>query len=199
MKSAMRFGLVLSVLFLVGAAGVSVPQAYAHCDTMNGPVIMDARTALESKDVTPVLKWVSKEKEAGVRDAFESAVAERAKGPEAAQKADTKFFEELVRIHREGEGAPFTGLKAGDAVEPAEAHADMAIEAGSVDALAGEMAKHLTEAVKARFDRVLEKKAHMNESVEAGREYVAAYVEYLHYVAGVHKVIAGEASDHHGD
>lgn len=46
-------------------------------------------------------------------------MAVRAKGKEAQELADMYFFETLVRIHREGEGAPYTGLKPGEAVEPA--------------------------------------------------------------------------------
>jgi len=41
------------------------PQfSLAHCDTLDGPVIKDARTALEKDDITPVLKWVQKKDEA---------------------------------------------------------------------------------------------------------------------------------------
>lgn len=33
--------------------------AAAHCDGMDGPVVRDARIALEERDLTVVLKWVS--------------------------------------------------------------------------------------------------------------------------------------------
>ncbi len=107
-----------------------------------------------------------------------------------------KSFETLARIHREGEGATFTGIKPASAIEPIEAEADKALEAASVDNLTTERSKHLTTGVKERFDRVLDKKKHMNDSVDAGREYVEAYVEYLHYVEGVHKTIAGKGGHH---
>jgi len=38
--------------------GFVAGSAYAHCDTMSGPVIPEARAALEKGDVTPILKWV---------------------------------------------------------------------------------------------------------------------------------------------
>ena len=38
----------------------------------------------------------------------------------------------------------------------------------------------------------------MNESVDAGREYVEAYVEYVHYVEGLHNAVAGKGGHHHG-
>ncbi|HOB97871.1 MAG TPA: DUF6448 family protein [Verrucomicrobiota bacterium] len=36
----------------------------AHCDTMDGPVVLAAKSALGTKDVTPVLKWVKEDAEA---------------------------------------------------------------------------------------------------------------------------------------
>lgn len=186
----MRLKILLAAFLVIGCLVLISGNVFAHCDTMGGPVVKDAKVALEKKDVTPVLKWVKKEKEPEVRAAFEAALTERTKSPEAKEKADMKFFETLARIHREGEGAPFTGMKPADAIEPIEAEADKALEAGSVDTLTTEMSQHLTSNVKERFDRVLDKKKHTDDSVDAGREYVEAYVEYLHYVEGVHKAIS---------
>jgi hypothetical protein len=197
MKKTLFINFVILTIFLLSVTLLGLSKAYSHCDTMGGPVVKDAKVALEKKDVTPVLKWVKKEKESEVRAAFEIALTERAKGTEAKEKADMKFFETLARIHREGEGAPFTGMKPENAIEPIEAEADKALEAGSVANLTTEMSQHLTGGVKERFDRVLDKKKHMNDSVDAGREYVEAYVEYLHYVEGVHKTIAGKGGHHH--
>ena len=43
---------------------VVLPRAAsAHCDTLDGPVVKDARAALSAQDVTPVLKWVRAEDE----------------------------------------------------------------------------------------------------------------------------------------
>jgi len=197
MKKRLFVNYIILAVSMFSITFLGLSRAYSHCDTMGGPVVKDAKVALEKKDVTPVLKWIKKEKEPEVRAAFEVALTERTKGPEAKEKADMKFFETLARIHREGEGAPFTGMKPADAIEPIEAAADKALEAGSVDTLTTEMSQHLTSGVKERFDRVLDKKKHMNDSVDAGREYVEAYVEYLHYVEGVHKTIAGKGGHHH--
>ncbi len=197
MKKRLFIDFVAMILFMFGVTFLGLSKAYSHCDTMGGPVVKDAKVALEKKYVTPVLKWVKKEKEPEVRAAFEVALTERTKGPEAKEKVDMKFFETLVRIHREGEGAPFTGIKPADAIEPIEREADKTLEAGSVNTLITEMSQHLTSGVKERFDRVIDKKKHMNDSVDAGREYVEVYVEYLHYVEGVHKTIAGKGGYHH--
>lgn len=162
-------------------------RALAHCDTVNGPVVKDAQAALAKGDVTPVLRWVKADKEPEIREAFQHAVAVRALGPEAQKLADRFFFETLVRIHREGEGAPYTGLKpAGVEIEPAIAASDKALETGSVDNLVAMVATEAEHGIRERFARAAEAKKHASESVERGREYVAAYVEFMHYAERLH-------------
>src|SRR4030042_1993288 len=172
----------------------SPSNARAHCDTLDGPVIQDARMALEKGEVTPVLKWVKQESEPQIRAAFEKALAGR---KPKAEGADMEFFETLVRVHRAGEGADFTGLKPVGEVEPIVAQADKALATGSVDDLTSQMSQHLSVGVRERFERVLEVQKHKDESVEAGREYVEAYVSYVHYVEGLHEKIAGKGSHEH--
>lgn len=172
--------------------------AGTHCDTLDGPVVTVAKTALEKGDVTPVLKWVSKDYEGEVREAFKKTVAVRTKGPEAKELADMYFFETLVRLHRAGEGAPYTGLKPAGAVEPPIAVADKALEMGSVDGLVKQINDHVAAGVRERFNRVIETKKHMDESIEAGREYVEAYIDFTHYVEKLH-LAAQRAGAHHGE
>ncbi len=179
----MRFA---SAPALAGALSLSltlVPRtALAHCDTLDGPVVKDARVALDAKDVTPVLKWVSHDKEGELREAFQHALAVRALGPEALALADRFFFETLVRVHREGEGAPYTGLKpTGTAVDPGIAASDTALETGSVDSLVKLLTAEVDTGVRHRFAEAAEARKHAAESVEKGRVYVAAYVEFMHY------------------
>lgn len=191
-KEKLVFSLILLVFLLISTIVVN-SKVYAHCDTLGGPLVKDAKVALEKGDVRPVLKWVKKDAEPEIRTAFQAALTEMAKGKEAGEKADMKFFETLVRVHRAGEGASFTGLKPAGAVEPIVAEADKALETGLVDTLTTEMSEHLSSGVKERFDRALEKKKHVNESVDAGRQYVEAYIEYMHYVEYIDKVIASKA------
>jgi len=170
-----------------------VPRiAGGHCDTLAGPVVMTAKMALEKGDVTPVLKWVKKEHEGEIRDAFEKTLTVRSNGPEAKELADMYFFETLVRIHRAGEGAPYTGLKPGEAVEPIVAKTDKALEMGSVDELVNLLVNAMNTGIRERFGDTIEKKEHADESVEAGREFVEAYVEFTHYVERLHTDIAGK-------
>jgi len=196
-------------LVLAAAAALSVtspPGVRAHCDTVDGPVVQDARRALEAKDVTPALKWVRPQAEGEIREAFRQALAVRGLGAEAQALADRSFFETLVRIHREGEGAPYSGLKpAGSEVDPTILASDRALETGSVEALVKTITADVESGLRERFARASRAKAHAGHDVEAGRAYVEAYVEFMHYgerlrrdattnaAAGEHKPSAGHA------
>lgn len=165
--------------------------AYAHCDTLDGPVVQTARIALEKGDMTPLLKWVQAEDEMEIRAAFQKTLAVRVKGAEAKELADMYFFETLVRIHRAGEGAPYTGLKPGEAVDPAVALADKALESGSVDKLADVLTKAMVNGIRERFQHARVTREHADDSVTAGREFVKAYVIFTHYVESLHTIIKG--------
>ncbi len=183
----------LAAVALAALLAVLIPRpARAHCDTLDGPVVKDARAAIQARDVTPLLKWVAPEKEGEIREAFARAVAVRSLGAEARSLADRFFFETLVRIHREGEGAPYTGLKPeGTEVEPGIAASDKALETGSVDALVALAAGEVERGLRGRYARVAEKKKQAADSVAAGREYVAAYVEFVHYAERALQAAAG--------
>jgi hypothetical protein len=180
---------------------LAAPQTVrAHCDTLNGPVVRAAREALAKGDVTPVLKWVQPAQEAEIRAAFERTLAVRRLSKEAAELADGYFFETLVRIHREGEGEPYTGLKPAEAVDPGIEAADRALETGTIDGPAAELAEHLVNSVQAKFQAVRAKQRHMNDSVEAGREYVEAYVDFIHHYERLYAMAEGApaaAAEHH--
>ncbi len=188
------FGVASAMVLLVGVAWLPpVGRVDAHCDTMDGPVVKTAQAALEKGDVTPVLKWVKPAQEAEVREAFQKTLAVRGLGPEARTLADKYFFETLVRLHREGEGAPYAGLKPAGAVEPVVAASDKALETGSVEGLTQELTRLIAEGIRHRFAETLEKKRHADENVAAGREFVEAYVEFVHYVERLHTDATGAA------
>lgn len=164
----------------------------AHCDSMDGPVVTAARLALEQGKVELVLGWVRTQDEARIRTAFGRTLDVRRAGGEAKALADLWFFETLVRIHREGEGQPYTGLKpAGE--EPAEgiAAADQAMKAGTVDRLATKLSEHVADAVRERFATVQALANYDPRDVHAARAYVEAYVEYIHLVEGIAEAAKG--------
>jgi hypothetical protein len=171
-------------------------SASAHCDTLDGPVVQSAKAALEKGDVTPVLKWVKPDDEKVIRETFAKTSKARAAGKEAREIADLYFFETLVRVHRAGEGVAYTGLKPAGSVEPGIAAADKALETGTADELAHNTAKAIGEGIMKRYAEVAEKRKHADESVAAGRAYVAAYVSYIHFVEAVAALAAAPIGEH---
>lgn len=194
-----RSKLIAAGVFCAAWLWTAAP-AFAHCDTLDGPVVTDARTALEKKDITTVLKWIKSEYEAELKTTFARTLAVRAQGKEARELADQFFFETLVRVHRAGEGAPYTGLKpVGTKVEPAVAAADVAMDNGNADALIKTVTDEAAAGIRQRFANAVEKRKHAEHNVDAGREYVAAYVEFVHYVEALDAIATRPALAHeHG-
>jgi hypothetical protein len=172
-----------------------VTAIFAHCDTMNGPVVTDAKSALEKGVVTGVLKWVKPEYETELKAAFSLAVQVRSQNPQSKEFADKYFYETLVRLHRAGEGAPYTGLK-DTPPEPIIVMADEALAKGTSDEMIKEIQAHLAAAIKEKFDKALQAGKNKDKSVEAGREFVEAYVQYTHYIEGIHTAIMSTDSHH---
>jgi hypothetical protein len=198
MKRMAKLGCVAAAVIII--AWISAGRALAHCDTLDGPVVTRAREALEKKDVKLVLPWVAAEDEGEIRQAFELAVAVRGKGEKEKELADRFFFETLVRVHRAGEGAPFTGLKpAGLDMGPAIPAADKALETGDPEVVLDLINEKVHEGIHMYYLTATEKKMHAGESVEAGRAYVQAYVPYVHFVERIYNdattPIAHGASD----
>lgn len=196
-----RMSRIIGVSLAAGICLLTTPQALAHCDTMDGPVVIQAKTALEKKDLRPVLKWVKPEHEAELTKAFARTLAVRPESAAARDLADQFFIETLVRLHRLGEGAPYTGIKpAGTEIEPIIQAADQALQNGQVDGLVRQVTEEVSTGIRRRFAEVVEKKRHAEHQVEAGREYVAAYVEFVHYVEALQAVAARpEAAHDHGE
>jgi hypothetical protein len=194
---------MLARMFLLGIIATSLTLgiygfAAAHCDTLDGPVIQDARKALDAKDVTPILKWVKQKDEKTVRAAFAKALS--AKDKKNAEIAEMHFFATLVKIHRAGEGAPFNGLKPAGEVEPAIAEADKALASGSSDALVKMVTDDVADGIRKRYKHAAATYKHKDESVEQGREFVEAYVEYTHYVERLHLNATGKGGhDEHAE
>jgi len=183
--------LVLSLAFLPG-------RIQAHCDGLDGPVVGAARAALERGDVNLVLVWVLEEHEPEVRAAFERTLSVRELGAEAGDLADLYFFETVVRLHRLGEGAPYTGLKlAGRDLGPAIPAADAALETGDLRPLLTLLEGELRRGLSERFAQVREATDYAASDVEAGRRFVASYVTFIHYVERAHESVRAAAHGHY--
>lgn len=192
-----RFRISIVLLVVLAVVYLVPDQVMAHCDSLGGPVIQDARLALEMNDPTPVLKWINKEQEDEIRGVFKQTMTVRAAGDDAKVLADRYFFETLVRIHRAGEGEAFTGLKPANRVDAGIDAADKALLSGSAGELATHMAAAVSEGIQKRFARAQERKKHAMVDVESGREYVAAYVDYIHFVESINRLVLHGASHTH--
>jgi hypothetical protein len=188
----------LTLFAAVLAGGVFLPdKVFAHCDGMDGPVIKAAQKALETGNVNLVLIWVLKNDEAEIKKAFQKTLAVRKLNPQAKELADMYFFETLVRVHRAGEGEPYTGLKpAGRDLDPAIPAADKAIESGKLEPLLKILTETVQTEVREKFKVVAAKKKFKPDDVDAGREYVEVYVPFVSYVERIYATAKGAAKGH---
>ena len=187
---------VLAILFTMALWEPN--NLFAHCDGMDGPVISAAKNALDTGDINLVLFWVQKKDEAELKKAFQKTMAVRKLNPEAKELADMYFFETLVRIHRAGEGAPYTGIKpAGRDLGPAVPAADKAIIDGKLEPLYKILIDKLHEGLHEKFKKVMKKKDFKKNDVDAGREFVEAYVPFVHYVEGLYDAAAKAGGHSH--
>jgi hypothetical protein len=119
-------------------------------------------------------------------------------GPEAEALADRFFFETLVRVHRAGEGAPFTGLvPAGRDLGPAIPAADRALADGDVAALEQLLVERVRHGLRERYARARATRGFDPYDVAAGREHVEAYVTFIHGVEGVYEAASLEVEGHY--
>lgn len=159
--------------------------ASAHCDTMDGPAAQDGRLALESGNANHALKWVGPEYETELREIFALAQDARGQGREAREVADRWFLENLVRIHRAGEGEPYTGLKpSGTAIDEKVTAADRCVESGTLEPLNSLVPAARLPELQERLDAVLAHKGYAVDDLEAGRAYVGAYVSFFKFAEG---------------
>jgi len=173
-----------AVMMAAGLLVLSPLTAFAHCDTMQGPVISDAKKAIEENNINYILKWVTPENEAELTAIYEETMEVRDDSEGAKQLADEYLYENLVRIHRAGEGAAYTGLKDVTEVDEVVAAADESVETGSIDPLKGLVEEERIAEMEESLANVLNRKDFDVNDVEAGREYVEAYVTFIHLAEG---------------
>ncbi|MCK9400672.1 MAG: DUF6448 family protein [Bacteroidales bacterium] len=186
---------IIGILILGLLLGIN-EALYAHCDTMDGPLIADAKQAIEQNNVNYTLKWVPAAHEKEIKDAFDLMMKVRGFSTDAKVLAETYFFETLVRIHRAGEGVPFTGVKpSGIPIDEKVLAADKSIEVGNLSPLEGMVSKDDMPELTKRFDKVMSLKKFDVNNVEAGREYIEAYVQFFKFAEGE---VEGHAAEGHG-
>ena len=174
-----------------------LPQnASAHCDSYDGPVIKDALKALDQNNVGLVYKWISEDQEDEITDLFQKTLKYRKKDREVYQLLEKHFLENLVRLHREGEGAPYTGLKPAGTTKPIIVMTDKALKNKDPETLFAKLGDHIEKVLREKYDKTLQLSNVQNESVQQGRAYVAAYVDYTHAVEALHDVLEHDTAVH---
>lgn len=175
---------ICAVVFVLAS---SLP-AFSHCDTMDGPVVADARKAIEQNNVNYALKWVSAENEDEVRNAFDLAMRVRSLNDDAKNLADMHFFETLVRIHRNDEGIGYTGIMPpGTPVDPRIKAADESVALGNLTPIEKLVPAEKMPELEKRFARVMQLNDFDVNDVSAGRAFVEAYVQFFHFAEGEHE------------
>lgn len=183
---------IIGILLLGLLSGVN-EALYAHCDTMDGPLIADAKKAIEQNNVNYTLKWVPAAHEQEIKDAFDLMMKVRGLNADAKVLAETYFFETLVRIHRAGEGMSYTGVKpSGTPIDEKVLAADKSIELGNLSPLQGMVSKDDMPELTKRFEKVMSLKNFDVNNVEAGREYVEAYVLFFKFAEGEDEIHASD-------
>ena len=146
-----------------------------HCDSLDGPVVRAAQRALEADNPALVLPFVPKSGEQEVLEAFRKVVQVRQTNVTCREVADRYFFETVVRIHRAGEGAPFTGLKpAGLDVGPVIPLAEKSIENEDAVPLEDLLVTTVREEIAHRFEHLGHLRGGAHRSVDGARAYVQA-------------------------
>jgi hypothetical protein len=202
MEKAMK---KVSIAIVAAALLFGAQNAQAHCDAIDGPVAKAAQKALENGNVNPVLAYAPAAAEAEIRVAFDKSRKVRVQGAEASALADQAFMETVIRLHRAGEGAAYTGLKAAGAdygpVIPAAEHAVETSDLTKLKAVLNELIEH---ALSERLAHVRELQKVSREpktaaEVSAARERISAELGLITFAETVHQAIQGKGSEHHVD
>lgn len=195
-STTLKSSILIAVLLFTGL--ILPKQTEAHCDSMDGPVVLAAQEALKTGDVNLVLIWVNKEQEDQIRKTFQQSMDVRDENEQVREMADMYFFETLVRLHRESEGAPYTGLKpAGTDFGPVIPAGDHALETGSLKELRDLIVREFEAGLHAYFGEMMEAKEFDPSDIKAGRDFVHKYVEFIHYAEPVYNAVKAEKAAIH--
>lgn len=196
MKKVIIIQVILIALLMI----TYLQPVYSHCDTMDGPVVSDAKKAIEAHNVNYVLKWVKPDFEKEIKNIYNLVMKVRICSSNAKELAEKYFFETVVRIHRQGEGVPYTGIKsAGTPIDKKIQAADKAIEVGNLEPLKNFVHKEKFPELQNLFNNVMKLKNFDVNNVDAGREYVEAYTRFFHFAEGEEQVDKNVHNHHKSD
>jgi len=200
-KRKRKSGILIIPLMILSLLILSANVTFAHCDTMDGPVIKDAKIAIEKININYAFKWIQPQDENELRNAFLLTMKVRILSPDAMILADKYFFETLVRLHRSGEGVPFTGVKpSGTPIDEKILAADKSIETGDLTPLIELVPEEAIPELKERYAKAMSLRNFDVNNVEAGRAYIESYVQFFKFAEGEeegHDEISGDSHSVH--
>jgi hypothetical protein len=180
-------------------------NAQAHCDAVDGPVAKAVEKALKTGNINPVLAYAPASAQAEIRTAFEKSYNVRGLGADARALADQAFLETVVRLHRSGEGAVYTGLKpAGADYGPVVPAAEHAVATGDLTTLKAVLVEMLEHALRERLSHVRElQNAPLEPQTAAevphARERVSAELGFVTFAEGIRQAAVGKGAERHVD
>ena len=187
--------LILSLIAIFSF--ISIQPASAHCDSYDGPALVDAEKALLTNNVDLILKWIDVDMEDEVVPLFHKTYSLKNGDKEIYEIVKKHFFETFIRLHREMEGAPFTGLKPAGTTAHITVMSDKALETGDLKNLLKALNNHINSQLKEKYDKTKALYKVKDNSVEEGRAYVEAYVDYTHSLEAVHDILSGDVAHNH--
>jgi hypothetical protein len=191
----------------IAVAGIvfGAQRAQAHCDSVDGPVAKAVQKALETGNLNPVLAYAPATAEPEIRAAFDKSRKVRGLGPDARALADQAVMETVIRLHRAGEGAAYTGLKpAGIDYGPVIPAAEHAVETGDLARLKVVLMEKIEHALSERLAHVRElQKAPLVPTTAAevphSRERVSAELGFITFAENLHQAALGKGTEAHAD
>ena len=194
-KRMFKATLILSLIAIFSF--ISIQPASAHCDSYDGPALVDAEKALLTNNVDLILKWIDVDMEDEVVPLFHKTYSLKNGDKEIYEIVKKHFFETFIRLHREMEGAPFTGLKPAGTTAHITVMSDKALETGDLKNLLKALNNHINSTLKEKYDKTKALYKVKDNSVEEGRAYVEAYVDYTHSLEAVHDILSGDVAHNH--
>jgi Family of unknown function (DUF6448) len=199
-----KIKMLIAAIFAIGLL-FGAPAAQAHCDSLDGPVAKAVQKALETGNINPVLAYAPAAAEVEIRAAFEKSRKVRSLGADARALADQAFMETVIRLHRAGEGAAYTGLKpAGADYGPVIPAAEHAVETGDLTKLKAVLVEQIEHALHERLAHVRElQKAPLEPKTAAdvphARERVSAELGLVTFAETLRQAALGKGAGHHAD
>jgi hypothetical protein len=200
-KSKPLIGAFVAVVLLFGMQGVQ-----AHCDSLDGPVAKAVQKSLDDGNINPVLAYAPAAAETEIRAAFEKSRKVRGLSGDARILADQAFMETVIRLHRAGEGAAYTGLKpAGADYGPVIPAAEHAVETGDLTKLKAVLVEEIEHALHERLVHVRELQKKVSREPKAAaevvhaRERISAELGFITFAEVLRQAAHGKGAEHHAD